>query len=56
FLHPVDPVEFPTYYNIISRPMDLSTMASKLEQGEYKNAEESKADFDLMIKNCLAFN
>lgn len=56
FLHPVDTAKYPTYYNTISQPMDLSTMAHKLENGQYKTAEEFKADFDLMIRNCLKFN
>ena len=58
FLMPVDPValNIPHYRQIIKKPMDLGTMTQKLKQGQYGKAAELKADFDLMIENCIAFN
>ncbi|KAK5709028.1 transcription initiation at TATA-containing promoter protein [Elasticomyces elasticus] len=58
FLMPVDPValNIPNYHQIIKKPMDLSTMAQKLKQGQYGKASEFKADFHLMIQNCKEFN
>ncbi|KAK0934794.1 transcription initiation at TATA-containing promoter protein [Friedmanniomyces endolithicus] len=58
FLMPVDPValNIPHYHQIIKKPMDLSTMAQKLKQGQYGRATEFEADFKLMVENCLAFN
>ena len=58
FQMPVDPValNIPHYRQVIKNPMDLGTMAIKLKQGEYGTAVEFKKDFDLIIKNCLAFN
>jgi bromodomain-containing factor 1 len=58
FLMPVDPValNIPHYRQIIKKPMDLGTMTQKLKQGQYGKASELKADFDLMIENCIAFN
>ncbi|TKA68238.1 hypothetical protein B0A55_10032 [Friedmanniomyces simplex] len=58
FLMPVDPValNIPHYHQVIKKPMDLSTMAQKLKQGQYGRASEFEADFKLMIDNCLAFN
>lgn len=58
FLMPVDPValNIPHYRQIIKKPMDLGTMTQKLKQGQYGKASELKADFDLMIENCLHFN
>lgn len=58
FLTPVDPVamNIPHYRQVVKHPMDLSTMAQKLKQGQYGKATEFKKDFDLMISNCLAFN
>lgn len=55
---PVDPValNIPNYFQVIKKPMDLSTMTQKLKQGEYAKASEFKADFELMINNCLSFN
>lgn len=58
FLMPVDPValNIPHYRQIIKQPMDLSTMAQKLKQGQYSSAKEFEKDFKLMISNCLDFN
>jgi bromodomain-containing factor 1 len=58
FQTPVDPValNIPQYRSIIKQPMDLGTMATKLKHGEYGTAREFKADFDLVIKNCMLFN
>lgn len=58
FYHPVDPValNIPTYHSVIKKPMDLSTMQSKLKTGQYENAKEFEADMRLMFKNCYRFN
>ena len=58
FLEPVDPValNIPTYHSVIKQPMDLGTMTTKLDSGEYESANAFKADFHLMIKNCTKFN
>jgi hypothetical protein len=39
FTQPVPADEVPEYYNIIQRPMDFSTMESKLEQGGYPSLD-----------------
>jgi hypothetical protein len=62
--HPVayritsDPIKWdiPTYFKIIKKPMDLSTMRKKLENHEYLNASKFFDDFKLMIRNCFTFN
>jgi histone acetyltransferase len=56
FLKPVDREEVPSYYTIISLPMDLSTMDGKLEADMYGSLPEFIADFNLIIQNCRAFN
>ena len=58
FLLPVDPValNIPHYRQIVKHPMDLSTMAQKLKQGQYGKANEFKSDFELIVSNCKAFN
>lgn len=58
FYEPVDAVklDIPTYYKVIKRPMDMSTMRKKLEAGEYPNASKFFDDFKLMIRNCFLFN
>ena len=56
FLKPVDGEEVPSYYQIITSPMDLSTMESKLEGDRYGSLPEFIADFNLIIANCRTFN
>lgn len=58
FLVPVDPVALgiPTYFNIIKKPMDLSTIAAKLNAGEYTHPKQFQGDMDLMFNNCFKFN
>ena len=65
FLEPVDPValNIPTYFEVIRRPIDISTMRTKLESGAY-NKEDGQCDFmgkfhkdlELMFKNAVLFN
>lgn len=56
FKNPVDPVEVPNYYSVIKNPMDLSTMLQKLLDNQYQNLSAVKEDFELIIRNCEAFN
>ncbi|KAK4182932.1 hypothetical protein QBC35DRAFT_394969 [Podospora australis] len=58
FLQPVDPValNIPHYHKIIKKPMDLGTMGSKLQLGEYTSAKDFERDFELIVKNCKTFN
>ncbi|XP_059614029.1 bromodomain-containing protein homolog [Phlebotomus argentipes] len=56
FREPVDVNEVPDYMDIVKHPMDLSTMAEKLKSGAYESLDDLEADFDLMIRNCLAYN
>ncbi|KAG9686174.1 hypothetical protein KCU95_g179, partial [Aureobasidium melanogenum] len=58
FLDPVDEAEdhAPGYYAMISSPMDLATMATKLEAGAYADAQAFEKDFYLMIQNCHTYN
>lgn len=58
FMEAVDPVamNIPTYHSVVKQPMDLGTMSEKLQMGEYETAKDFKADFSLIIKNCIKFN
>ncbi|KAL8140510.1 hypothetical protein V2J09_006531 [Rumex salicifolius] len=58
FLQPVDPValKIPDYFSIISKPMDLGTVKSKLENNLYTVAEEFKADVRLIFSNAMCYN
>lgn len=47
------------YYQIIKRPMDLSTIRKKLQRKDklhYSTSEELVADVRLMFWNCATFN
>ena len=58
FYFPVDPValNIPTYHSIIKKPMDFSTVQTKLKAGQYENAKEFELDMRLILKNCFKFN
>ena len=58
FQTPVDPVamNIPSYHKVIKKPMDLSTIESKVKSGQYENAKEFEADIRLMFSNCYKFN
>lgn len=56
FSEPVDIDEVPDYTDVVKQPMDFSTMRSKLRSGEYKTLDNMEYDFNLMVKNCLAYN
>lgn len=58
FSKPVDPValNIPDYFSIISEPMDLGTVKSKLEKNVYSEAEEFAADVKLTFANAMRYN
>uniref|UniRef100_A0A5B7AEQ2 Putative transcription factor GTE9 isoform X3 n=1 Tax=Davidia involucrata TaxID=16924 RepID=A0A5B7AEQ2_DAVIN len=58
FNQPVDPVklEIPDYFSIISEPMDLGTIKTKLENNEYFSIEEFSADVRLTFSNAMLYN
>lgn len=58
FVEPVDHVKLniPTYYTVITNPMDLGTMERKVTEGKYSSVTEFLADMDLIVSNCVKFN
>ncbi|KAJ3397565.1 histone acetyltransferase [Lobulomyces angularis] len=54
FLEPVSGV--PSYYELITHPMDLGTMTKKVENDEYKSVESFQSDLQLIFDNCKKFN
>lgn len=56
FTEPVDVEEVPDYMDVVTHPMDLSTMRTKLREGKYEKLDDLENDFNLMIQNCLAYN
>jgi len=55
FLLPVSTDDEPPYYDVIKRPMDLSTMESKLEADAYATPEDFIRDARLMLQNCYHY-
>ncbi|XP_047035954.1 protein polybromo-1 isoform X4 [Helicoverpa zea] len=47
---------YPEYYNVIDSPIDLKTIAQKIQGGEYTNVSELERDLLLMVRNACHFN
>ncbi|KAM7500614.1 hypothetical protein LguiA_025028 [Lonicera macranthoides] len=58
FIEPVDPValNIPDYFSIISEPMDLGTIKTKLEEYMYFTVEEFASDVRLTFSNAMLYN
>ena len=58
FSEPVDPVALgiPTYFQIISEPMDLRTLHQKMEKNEITTPEEFARLSRLIFENAMTFN
>ncbi|XP_061898479.1 bromodomain adjacent to zinc finger domain protein 1A-like [Entelurus aequoreus] len=56
FMKLVSRTQVPDYYDIISKPMALSTIREKVNNCQYLSAGEFMADVDLMFSNCLQYN
>lgn len=56
FTEPVEIEDVPDYTDVVTHPMDLGTMRTKLRSGNYQTLDDMENDFNLMIANCLAYN
>uniref|UniRef100_A0A8D2JAL6 Bromodomain testis-specific protein n=1 Tax=Varanus komodoensis TaxID=61221 RepID=A0A8D2JAL6_VARKO len=58
FHQPVDAagLNLPDYYNIIKKPMDLTTIQKRLEHNYYTCAAECIENFKTMFANCYLYN
>ncbi|KAJ6333309.1 hypothetical protein OIU77_009219 [Salix suchowensis] len=58
FNNPVDPValNIPDYFSIISNPMDLGTVKSKLGKNCYASIKEFADDIKLAFSNAMLYN
>ncbi|KAL7298439.1 hypothetical protein TKK_0008227 [Trichogramma kaykai] len=56
FTQPVDTEEAPDYNDIISHPMDLETMMTKIDMHLYMCARDFLDDVDLICANALEYN
>ncbi|XP_010477316.1 PREDICTED: bromodomain-containing protein 9-like [Camelina sativa] len=53
---PVDPEELPDYHEIITNPMDFSTVRKKLDSGAYASLEQFERDVFLICTNAMEYN
>lgn len=58
FRQPVDPqaLGIPDYFDIVRKPMDLSTIKKKLDLGQYSDPWEYVDDVWLMFDNAWLYN
>ena len=56
FHRPIDFAEVPHYLKIITNPLDLSTIAVKLQCGMYAGEHTAADDLMTMLLNCCRFN
>lgn len=56
FHKPVNRRQYPRYYEVISNPIDLSTIREKIQKYAYSNTDVFLRDFELMKNNALRFN
>lgn len=58
FRQPVDPTTLgiPDYFDIVKKPMDLSSIKNKLIQGKYSDPWEYVDDVWLMFDNAWLYN
>uniref|UniRef100_A0A672IFE6 Protein polybromo-1 n=1 Tax=Salarias fasciatus TaxID=181472 RepID=A0A672IFE6_SALFA len=49
-------VHYPDYYAIIKEPIDLRTIAQRIQIGFYKSVSAMAKDIDLMAKNAKTYN
>ncbi|KAG9322513.1 hypothetical protein KVV02_001255 [Mortierella alpina] len=56
FFRPVEPEEFPDYYDIVKKPMDLTTVSDKINDFMYLDVKEFLSDIDLIADNTRLYN
>jgi uncharacterized membrane protein YgcG len=56
FWFPVNKATAPDYYDIVKKPMELSTMQTKIKHGKYTDMAAFASDFDSICSNCILYN
>ncbi|XP_022801398.1 ATPase family AAA domain-containing protein 2-like [Stylophora pistillata] len=56
FAKPVDLIEVPDYLEVITEPMDLTTILQKINCHQYSTCAQYLADIDLITSNALKYN
>lgn len=47
---------YPEYYQVIKNPLDLKSIAGKIQEATYESIQELEEDLNLMFKNAMSFN
>lgn len=47
---------YPKYYMVIENPIDLRTIARKIQDGKYTSLNDMEKDLLLLTKNACTFN
>eukprot|EP01090_Pellita_catalonica_P003899 TRINITY_DN135_c0_g1_i2.p1 TRINITY_DN135_c0_g1~~TRINITY_DN135_c0_g1_i2.p1 ORF type:complete len:445 (+),score=87.05 TRINITY_DN135_c0_g1_i2:94-1428(+) len=56
FLHLPSKDEYPDYYKVIKKPIDMTMIKRKIDEDKYKTLAAAKRDFLLMFKNAQRYN
>ena len=48
--------EYPDYYEVISKPIDMGIIETRIKTGHYKSGLEMVGDCKLMFSNCRMYN
>ena len=48
--------EYPDYYEVIKKPIDMQRISQRISQSQYENLEELTNDFVLMFDNACKYN
>lgn len=56
FHRPVSKNDYPHYYRIVTRPLDLGTIRARTKRHHYPRAQALLADIQLVRDNCILFN
>ncbi|XP_029159806.1 bromodomain-containing protein 3-like [Nylanderia fulva] len=56
FLAPVNLEQVPEYGKVVKNPTDLSTIKTKLSEGQFESIDDFHKELKLMVSNCFKFN
>merc|ERR1712020_157484 len=56
FMHKPSKRDYPDYYDVISKPMDMTLIRQKMREDEYQSADALVDDVKLMFNNCKTYN
>lgn len=56
FYEPITEETAPGYFSVVSKPMDYTTMRSKINDDKYQYYSQFQNDFELMCNNALIYN